>query len=439
MTRCLSVLILLTFFTKGSLLWSQKISDSLQQASLQTCIQYALQHQPIIQQSLIDERITEYTIKSKLADWYPQINFDYFLQHYFQLPTIYFQGNPVKQGVINSSAAEFSLTQNIFNRDVLLASQTAKDVRTQIKQITSGNKIDVVVNVSKAFYDVLLTQQQIKLLNEDIIRLERSLKDAYNQYQGGIVDKTDYKRATISLNNARAEKKQTEELLKAKYAYLKQQMSYEAVNNLQLIYDSTQMEKDAFIDTTQNLNYNNRIEYQLLQTQKSLQQANLKYYKWSFIPSLSAYGNYNLNYFNNSFSKLYSASFPNSYAGLTLTFPLFQGNKRIYQIRQAELELKRVDYDVASLINSINTEYTQALATYTSNLNNYNILKENLDLALDVYNTIELQYKAGVKTYLDVIIAQTDLRSTQVNYTNALYQLLSSKLDVQKALGNIQY
>ncbi len=438
MRRQLGLFIFLLLF--ANLVNAQTQKDSLlNQVSLQDCISYALQHQPVIQQSLLDEQITEYTIKSKLADWYPQINLDYFVQHYFQLPTIYFQGNPVKQGVTNSSAAELSLTQNIFNRDVLLASRTARDVRTQFKQLTANNKINVVVNVSKSFYDVLLTQQQIQLLNEDIIRLERGLKDAYNQYQGGIVDKTDYKRATISLNNAKAEKKQNEELLKAKFAYLKQQMSYSGSNNIQLIYDSTRMVNDAFIDTTQNINYNSRIEFQLLQTQKSLQQANLKYYKWSFIPSLSAYGNYNLSYFNNQFSKLYSTSFPNSYGGVTLTFPLFQGGKRTYQIRQAELELQRVDYDFTSLINSINTEYTTALSNYSSNLNDYNILKENLDLALDVYNTIQLQYKAGVKTYLDVIIAETDLRSTQVNYTNALYQLLISKLDVQKALGIIQY
>jgi outer membrane protein TolC len=66
-------------------------------------------------------------------------------------------------------------------------------------------------------------------------------------------------------------------------------------------------------------------------------------------------------------------------------------------------------------------------------------LQENLEIAREVYNTIQLQYKAGVKTYLDVIIAETDLRTSQVNYTNALYQLLSSKLDVQRALGTIPY
>ena len=178
----------------------------------------------------------------------------------------------------------FGATQNIFNRDVLLASRSANDVRKQIRQTTTSDKIDVVVNVSKAFYDVLLTKKQIDLLDEDIVRLARSLKDAYNQYQGGIVDKTDYKQATISLNNSKAERKSDEELLKAKLVYLKQEMGYTGNDELYLVYDSAQMEQEVQIDTNQMVSYANRIEYQLLQTQKSLQTDNLKYNKWSFLP-----------------------------------------------------------------------------------------------------------------------------------------------------------
>jgi outer membrane protein TolC len=56
-----------------------------------------------------------------------------------------------------------------------------------------------------------------------------------------------------------------------------------------------------------------------------------------------------------------------------------------------------------------------------------------------VYNTLQLQYRAGIKTYLEVIIAETDLHTTQLNYYNALYQVMSSKIDVQKALGNLTW
>lgn len=437
MKRCHYVFIALFVLTGAPIIsFGQDTSNKI---SLQQCVSYALQHQPLLQQSLIDEAITESAIKSKLSEWYPQLNFDYAIQHNFQLQTTIFQGNPVKLGQNNTSYGYFSATQNIFNRDVLLASRSANDVRTRARQNTSANKIDISVNVSKAFYDVLLTQVQIKILDGDIILLQESYKNAYNQYKGGIVDKIDYKRATISLNNTNAQRKASTEQLKAKYAFLKQQMGYPDSLPLFLQYDSVQFERDAFIDTSLGVSYQNRIEIQLLQTQQRLQQANLKYYKWAYIPNLSAFGNYNLNYQNNEFSRLYSQNFPNSFAGLKLSVPIFQGGKRNQDIKQADLELKRVDYDIQNAKNSINSEYEQAIASYKSNYNNYGVLKENLELAREVYNTIQIQYKEGIKTYLEVITAQTDLLSAQFNYTDALFQVLKSKIDVQRALGLIQY
>jgi len=157
----------------------------------------------------------------------------------------------VASGLPNVSAGQFSLSQTLFNRDVLLASSSASDVRRRAAEQTIGNKISVVAEVSKAFYAVLVTQEEIELIDEDIVRLERSLKDAYDQYKGGVADKTDYKRATILLNNAKAEKRESEEFLKARYAFLKEQMGYPPNAELRLAYNSGQMERDALLDTTQ--------------------------------------------------------------------------------------------------------------------------------------------------------------------------------------------
>ena len=419
---------------------SQSISDSLLRGgTLQNCVRYALTHQPQVQESLLDEEIAERTIQGKLADWFPQLNLNLNVQHNPQLPVAIVQGAPVNQGLANSSNIQFTASQTLFNKDVLLASTSANDVRTFSSQRTSSAKTDVVINVSKAYYATLVTKQQIALLDEAVLRLEQSHKDAYNKYQGGIVDKTDYMRALIALNNVKAERKQAEESLKARFAALKEQMGYPADANLLLEYNSSQTALEALVDTNQSVNYNNRIEFQLLQTQKRLQEDNLNYYKWSFFPSLSAYGGYTINYQNSLFDPLYNQNYPSSFVGLQLSFPLFQGGKRIQQIKQARLQVDRYDYDLQSLINNINTQYAVALANYRGNVNYYAVLTENLEFAQDVYRTIQLQYKAGTKSYLEFITAETDLRTAQVNRINALYQLLVSKLDVQKALGIITY
>lgn len=414
---------------------------SVKVVTLKQCVDFALRNQPVVRQAAIDEAINEKNINISLSAWLPQINGSGSYDYYFKGTPVATNGSaafPSSTGNINNiSALGLQATQVIYNNDVLQAAKAAKYSRLYYKENTTSSQINVVSDVSKAFFDVLLSTKQLDILNEDIARLQRSLKDAYSQYQAGVVDKTDYKQATIALNNSLATRKQTEENIKSKFAYLKQIMGLNPVRELTLSYDSARYESEAIIDTNQKLDVNNRIEYQLLQTQKSLQNISVNYYKWGFLPSLSANGNYNLLYLNNSFSGLYNNSYPSAYAGLTLSIPIFTGGKRLQNLSRARLEVDRADLDIVNSRNTINTEYIQALASYKSNYTNWQFLKQNVELAKDVYKVVSLQYREGIKIYLDVIVAQSDLRTAELNYYNALFQLLSSKIDFQKALGTL--
>jgi len=282
---------------------------------------------------------------------------------------------------------------------------------------------------------VLLSAKQLDILNEDIVRLQRSLKDAYSRYQAGVSDKTDYKQATIALNNSIASRKQTAEAINSKLAYLKQIMGVSRDHNLKLSYDSSRYEQESYIDTNQKLDVNARIEYRLLHTQRNLDLVNVDYYRYGFLPSLSAVGAYNWIYLSNKFSTLYNTSYPNAYAGLSLNIPIFTGMRRLQNLSKARLQVGRADLDIENSANTINTEYVQALSDYKSNYTNWQLTRQNIDLAKDVYKVVSLQYREGIKTYLDVIVSQADLRTAELNYYNSLFQLLSSKIDLEKALG----
>lgn len=408
-------------------------------ASLENLIHFALDNQSSVRQSEIDEKITDTQIRSRLSAWYPQVNFNYNLQHNFLIQTNIIGGNPVKLGVNNTSGALFSLSQNLFNRDVLLAQKTKQDVQLLAGQTTTDRKINLVANVTKAFYDVLATKEQMNVTVGDIIRLERSLQDTRHQYNAGVTDKIDNKRATIALNNTRAALKTYEEILKSKIEYLKTISGYPLDKSLEIKYDTLQMEQEIWIDTIAGPNMNQRIEYQLLQTQKRLTESNLRYAKWSYLPTLSLGAAYNFNYLNNNFSDLYSINRPNSFVNFTLALPIFQGGKRKADIDQAELQLKRLDWDFDALSLGINSEYQTALANYKGSLTQYQALRENMDIAKEIYDVVNMQYRSGVKTYLEVVTSETDLRQARINYYNALFQVLSSKVDVQRALGQLNY
>ncbi len=433
-----------TFWLVGSMVYphisgAQDETNKIESATLEQVVAYALKHQPGVQQAEINQEIVNQVVKGKLADWYPQISFNYNYQRFIDLQSSVIGGEVIRFGVNNTSSAQLTATQSLFNRDVLLASNTASTVRLQAEQGTQQAKIQMVVNVSKAFYDLLATQKQIEVSEESVIRLESSLKDARSRYEAGVADKTDYQRATIALGNAQAAYKANQELLGYKQQNLKTLMGYPLEEELPIAYDVDMMENEILLDTSEQMNPVNHIDFRLLQTQRELQEANVKYNQWAFLPSLSAFGAYNLNYQNDNFGELYNTSYPYSYVGATLSLPLFQGGKRLSKIQEQKWTSDRLDVGIADLKNKLDTEYDRALAAYKSNLYSYLAQKQNVELAQEVYDIIQLQYQSGVKTYLDVTIAETDLRTTRINYFNALYQVLASKIDVNRALGTINY
>jgi outer membrane protein TolC len=416
-------------------------------ASLPQCIEFALRNQPLVRQSQLDEQIGERNIRIGLSAWLPQLNATGIYTRNIQLPTAVFPdltnpGGPqqiFRIGLNNTSTLGLAASQLLFSNDVLRAARSVRPTRQVYQQQTTANKIDVVTNVSKAFYNILLTEEQLKILDEDIQRQERQVKDSKARLDVGVVDKTDYLRATVSARNAYAQRRTTAASLPGLYSNLKQLMGLSPEKPLALQYDTLQMVRETQLDTAELLVPERRIEIQQLQTQKRLQSITIDYYRYGFLPTLSSFYNYNRIYQNNNFSELYHTAYPNQQAGAQFALPLFTGLRRIQNLKIARLQDERLDLDLFDVKNQITTEYDQALGTYKGALSQLNALQDNLVDAKEVYRVINLQYREGIKTFLELTVAEADLRTAQLNYYNALFNVLSSKLDVQRALGNITF
>ncbi len=406
-------------------------------ATLDELINYALSNKIELKQAQIDKEIGEREIASALSGWFPQINASGNYTHNIQIPTANINGQNINMGQKNTASMVFQADQAIINPGLFQASKASRFIREQNDLNIEDARINTVVDVSKAYYDILTSEEQINIINENIARLQRQYTEANARYETGLVDKTDYKRAQISLNNANAELKSANEFRRYKYDYLKTLLGLNPSAPVSLSFENQNMESNILLDTTELLQYANRVEIKQLQTLQNIQKLNTQYQKWNYLPRLGAFANYGLNYRNNQFGDLFQDNFPNSSVGLSLSIPIFQGTKRVQEIRKSELQESRLDLEMENLENQIGAQYSAAMASYRANMNEWRNAKENMDLSEEVYNTIKLQYDAGVKTYLELMTAETDLKTSQLNYLNALYAVLSSKLDIQKALGTV--
>lgn len=406
-------------------------------ATLDELINFALSNKIEVKQAKIDQEIAEREIASALSGWFPQINANGNLSHFIQLPTAYINGQNIAMGQKNTSSLTFQADQAIINPGLFQASKAAQYIRQQNTLNLEDTKINTVVDVSKAYYDILTSEEQINIINENIARIQRQYTDANARYETGLVDKIDYKRAQISLNNANAQLKSALEIRKYKYDYLKTLLGLNPADGLNLSFVGQDMEANVLLDTSELVQIANRVEYRQLKNLQDIQKLNTQYQKWNYLPRLSAFANYGLNYRNNAFADLYGNNFPQSSVGLTLSIPIFQGTKRVQEIRKSELQETRLEMDLENLENQIGAQYSAAMASYRANTIEWRNAKDNMDLSEEVYNTIKLQYDAGLKSYLELMTAETDLKTSQLNYLNSLYAVLASKLDIQKALGTV--
>jgi len=411
--------------------------------TLTECMRYALKNQPAMHQSMIDEAVAHTNKNIALAGWLPQVNGYANYQYSFQLPTGFSTVNgvlvgPAQSGVKNISIPQVNVTQNIFSPDLFISNKTARLGMEAAGESTASTKIELVSNVSKAFYDVLLSLEQINVYKEDTARLIKNRSDAYNRYVSGISDKVDYKQATISLNNSMSQLKTAIEAVDAKYATLRALMGFSNNKKLVVVFDTAQMMQDIYVDTLEPLNISKRIEFKQLMTARMIQHETTMYYQLAAVPSVSGFYNYAHEFESNNTSDLLSKAYPYSNIGLQLNVPIFTGMKRLENVKKAKLQEERIDWDEVNLKLSIYAQYMQALASYKSNLYYLHEQNENVVMAREVYDIVKLQYSEGVKAYLDVIIAESDLQTSEINYQNALFQVLASKVNLQKAMGNIQ-
>jgi outer membrane protein TolC len=439
--------------SKVSLLQPVKIKDTSksstdQYLTLQQCIDYALQHQPGLNIALINIDVAKLTNAISLSTALPQVSASGDLIHYLQQSQAGSGTSTTSSStttVPTSSTHSYtfvpgvSVTQSVFNPSLLYAFKSAPLYITQAKQVSDSSKISVVDLVSKAFYTLLDNLEQINVLKEDTAEFGKSFRDAYHQYVGGIVDETDYEQAQITLNNTMAQLKQANENVIPQYATLKQLMGYPTEKQFNVVFDTLEMMRNIHIDTTQQLAFEKRIEFQLLNTDKALQNQTINYYRYSFLPTVSAFFNYNLDYESNRLPGLLSTSYPSSLVGLSLSIPIFTGFSRLNNLHKAKLQGQILDWTQTDLKSQIYTEYTTALASYKGSYYNLQLLQKNVSLSKRVYFVVTLQYRQGLVPYLNVITAESNLITSEISYLNALFSVLSSKIDLQKAMGNISY
>jgi outer membrane protein TolC len=194
------------------------------------------------------------------------------------------------------------------------------------------------------------------------------------------------------------------------------------------------------VNEVQNIDYQSRIEYSLLETQKKLDQLNLKNTRAGYYPSIYLIANTGANIGAIQFGDVFGFDKWRSFLwyGVRINVPIFDGLNKKYRIQQNRLTLTKTENQQKELTRLIDFQTQQATITLKNNLMNLETHQRTMKLASEVSKITKLKYQEGVGSNIEVLNAETAYKEAETNYYSALYDVLISKIDLQKAKGELR-
>lgn len=423
--------------------------------SLQQSIEYAIKNSPSYLNAELDQKNAEFKKRETAGLGLPQITGSVDFKDYIEIPTQLFPLgalNPalpsdayaaVKFGLKYNATAGLSASQLLFNSDYIFGLKAAKEFINLSRISVTRSKAELVAQVSKAYYGVIINRDRIKLLEANVVKLKKIYDETKAFNAQGFAELIDVERLEVQYNNLITEKDKTVRLIGLAETTLKFQMGYKLGDPI-VLTDSLNVPTNFEELSTSKIDVSQRPEFILANAQQKLLDLDVKRLKWGYLPTLAAYGSYqyntmraSTNIFESDKTNAMKQWYPVALVGITLNLNVFDGLQRHNKIQQAKISSRKNQNTLKTIQQSGELEATVAAISYNNAYSTLLIQKRNLETANHVYDVVQQKYKQGVGSNMEIINAETALKEAQTNYYNAVYDMLVYKIDYQKATGTL--
>ncbi len=418
----------------------QKLVLTLEQA-----LEIALSENPTIKIADQQIEIKRYAKQGTYASLYPQIDATASYQRVIKKQTMSMdfggQTQTIKVGSDNSFNGGITLGMPVVNAQLWQSLKvSALDVELAVEQARSS-RIDMVEQVTKAYYGILLAKQSYDLYqrvydnavdNHDIVK---------KKFDVGSVSEYDLIRSNVSVQNALPNVIEAEYTVTLALWQLKALLGIDLQRNIDVtgsLMDYVHA-LDKSYDISQ-LNLENNTTLKQLDVQEQMLEHAVKITKLANVPSLSLNAAYLYTALGNDgkfFNK--GAWNPYSYAGLQLNIPIFAGNKRRAATREAKLNLANIQLQRENIERQLRVGIVQYLNNMQSSVKKYHASAATVDQAQRGYDIAVKRYDVGRGTLVDIDNSQVALTQAELQRNQSIYNFLTAKVSLDKVLGDYNF
>ena len=414
--------------------------------SLQEAVTFGLENNPQAKIADLDIQIAKKKVLETASIGLPQVSGQITYQNFLDVPVQLVPGeafasplnpNPpefieMQFGVEQQAGMSMTASQLIFNGSYLVGLQASK-VYVQLaenqKNLTTTN---LKSDITNAYYLVILSQENLSIIKESLAKVTQAFEESKAMNEAGFIDAASVDEVELSKLNLENAVINAENQIKTSKLLLKLYLGLPSSEDLVLTSSLDDLMTQSVI--LADFNAQNNVQFGMLETQQELQELNLKNQKAEFLPTVSAYYNYQENAYNNEFTFFDSDQswYPTNLVGVQIAVPIFESGGKVARVAQARIELEKIEEQKTLLETSLQLQYQQALADLTNAQKNLELINKKISLGESILDKALANHKEGLISSFELNQKESQFLQLQAEYLQAAMNVLNAQLEIQK-------
>jgi OMF family outer membrane factor len=335
-------------------------------------------------------------------------------------------------GVPNNINANLTISMPLYNPQVYGAIQTTKIASELTELQYQKTEEQIYFEISNLYYNAQILHHQLAFIESNLINAERLLQNMQLLNEQLLAKGTDVSKVKLQVSQLTTQR----ETISSKYEQVLNALKFAMGISIE---QKLQIEPNIHYQNTNEYTPSSTLDIRIIKTQNRLLSSEINTLKKSrFLPSLNLIGMYGTTGFGyNGQPSSFLDFYPIGFAGVQLSYPLFNGTVTQRKINQKSLELKNNELQFGLITEQNDMQVQNALMQREVAKKSVETTTEQIELAKSIYEQTVLQQKQGTASLTDVLLADNSLREAQQTYLTTVIDYLKADLELKKLTGNI--
>lgn len=418
--------------------------------TLEDAINYAMTNSYAVRLADLDIDAAEKKKWETTAIGLPQIDADGTYSNFLKqgvtlIPSEIFGGPPgefeeVVFGTKQNLTGTVTLNQLLFDGSYLIGLQAAETylkISSLSKDKTNQTVREAVIN---AYGQVLITKENIRILENNRALLQKNLDETKIIFENGMTEEQDVEQQQITLSNIENELNKAIRLESIAEQMFNMSLGIPIDSEVQFLdtIENIGLKSSDLALLSRDFDLKNHIDYKIADNVVTTNELMVKYEKSKALPSLKAFLNYSVfaNNDNNIFFENNGEWFDSSLFGVNLKIPIFSSMGRSARTQQAKIGLMQSQITLDETSQKLKLQVDTARNQYQYALDHYQTSKENLVLAESIAKKEQIKFFEGLSSSFNLTNSQNQLFNSQQNYLQSILNIIQSKVALENALNN---